>query len=43
MEKCAKELSKVCWHMFRATGARFEQEHLRFINMFAAKGNGGSG
>ncbi len=26
---------------FRATGAMLEQEHLRFINLFAATGNGG--
>ena len=38
-----KELSKVCWDMFRATGAMFEQEHLRFTNTFAATGVNGSG
>ncbi len=42
VEKYVKELSKVCWDMFRATGAMFEQEHLRFINIFAATGGGGS-
>ncbi len=31
MEKYVKELSKVCWDMFRLTGAMFEQEHLRII------------
>ncbi len=36
MEKYVKELFKVRWDMFRATGAMFEQENLRFINMFAA-------
>ena len=41
-EKYVKDLSKVCWDMFRATGAMFEQGHLRFINMFAATGNGGT-
>ncbi len=42
-EKCIRELSKVCWDMCRATGAMFEQEHLRFINMFVAAGSGGNG
>ncbi len=42
-EKYVKELSKVCWDTFRATGAMFEQEHLRFIKMFAATGGNGSG
>ncbi len=42
-EKYIKELSKVCWDMSRATGAMFEQEHLRFINMFTAAGGGGNG
>ncbi len=41
-EKYIKELSKVCWAMFRATGAMFEQEHFRFINMFTAAGSGGN-
>ncbi len=41
--KYVKELSKVCWGMFRVTGAMFEQENLRFINMFAAAGSGGNG
>ncbi len=43
VEKYVRELSKVCWDMFRATGAMFEQEHLRFINMFTAAGSGGNG
>ena len=43
MEKSVKQLSKVCWDMFRATGPMFEQEHLRFISMFAATGSGGIG
>ena len=43
IEKYVKELSDVCMEMFRATGAMFEQEHLRFINMFAATGGGGQG
>ena len=43
VEKYVKELSDVCVEMFRATGAMFEQEHLRFINMFAATGGGGQG
>ena len=42
MEKY-RELSKVCWDTFRAIEAMFEQEHLRFINMFAATGGSGSG
>ncbi len=29
----------MCW----ATGAMLEQEHLRFINIFAATGSGGIG
>ncbi len=29
--------------MFSAAGSMFEQGHLRFINMFAATGGGGSG
>ncbi len=40
LETNVKELSKVCRDMFRATGAMFEQEHLSFINMFAATGSG---
>ncbi len=42
-ERYIKELSKVCWDMFRATGAMFEQEHVRFISMFIAAGSGGNG
>ena len=42
-EKHIKELSKVYWEMFRATGAMFEQEHLRFLSMFVAAGSGGNG
>ncbi len=42
MEKYSKELSKVCWDMFRTTGAMLEQEQLRFINLFAATGNEGN-
>ncbi len=37
-EKFIKEWSKVCWEMFRAMEAMFEQEHSRFINMLT---NGG--
>ncbi len=43
MAKYVRELSKVRWDMFRATGAMFEQEHVRFINMFAATGGNGLG
>ncbi len=35
-ERYIKELSKVCWEILRATGAMFEQKHLRFINMYMA-------
>ncbi len=41
--KYVKELSKACWDMFRASGAIFEQDHLRFIRMFIAAGTGGNG
>ena len=43
VERYAKELSDVFVEMFRAAGSMFEQEHLRFINMFAATGGGGHG
>ncbi len=43
VEKYVKELSDVCTKMFRATGCMFEQEHIRFINMVAAAGNGETG
>ena len=43
VEKYAKELLKVFWDMFRATGATFEHYNLRFINMFTAAGSGGNG
>ncbi len=36
-------MSKVCWDMFRATGAMFQQEYLRLINMSKAAGSGGNG
>ncbi len=39
-EKYIKELSKVCWEMFRATGAMFEREDVRLISMFTAAGSG---
>ena len=42
-EKYVKELGAVCMEMFRATGAMFEQEHLRFINMFSATRSSGGG
>ncbi len=41
MEKYVKELTNVCREMFKATGAMYEQEHLRFIKMFVAAGSGG--
>ncbi len=43
VEKYVKELSDVRMEMCRAAGAMFEQEHLRFTNMFAATGGGGHG
>ena len=42
-EKHIKELTDVVKEMFMASGSMFEQEHLRFINMFAATGGGGYG
>ena len=36
VEKYVKELSDVCEEMFNATGAFFEQDHQRFINMSSA-------
>ena len=42
-EKYVKELTDVVREMFMASGSMFEQEHLRFINMFAATGVGGKG
>ncbi len=38
-----KELADGCTELFRATVCMFEQEHLRFIKMVAAAGNGGTG
>ena len=43
LEKYVKELTDVCREMFMSTGAMFEQEHLRFINYFAATGGSGHG
>ena len=43
IEKCVKELTDVTREMFMASGSMFEQEHLRFINLFAATGGGGHG
>ncbi len=43
VERYVKEMSKVCWDMFRATGAIFEQEHLRFTSMITAAGCNGGG
>ncbi len=40
-EKYVKELTDAVREMFMASGSMFEQEHLRFINMFAATGVGG--
>ena len=42
-EKYVKELTDVCREMFMASGSMFEQEHLRFINLFAATGGVGHG
>ncbi len=41
IEKYVKELTSVCREMFKATGATFEQEHLRFISMITASRGGG--
>ncbi len=43
IEKHVKELTDVVREMFMASGSMFEQEHLRFINLFAATGGGGHG
>ncbi len=43
IERYVKELTDVCKEMFMASGSMFEQEHLRFINLFAATGGGGHG
>jgi hypothetical protein len=43
VEKYVKELSDVGAEMFRETGCLFDQEHLRFINVIAAVGSGGTG
>ncbi len=44
IERNVKELTAVCEDMFRPTGAMFEQEHLRLINMLVATGVvGGAG
>ena len=42
-ERYVKELTDVVREMFMASGSMFQQEHLRFINMFAATGGGGKG
>ena len=42
-EKYVKELADVVREWFMASGSMFEQEHLRFINMFAATGGAGHG
>ncbi len=39
IEKYVKELADVCREMFMASGSMFEQEHLCFINLFAATGD----
>ncbi len=39
-KKHNKELSKVCWDIFKATRAMFEQKHLRIINMLTAVESG---
>ncbi len=43
IERYLRDLSKVCWDMFRATGAMSEQEHLRLISMITAAGQNGGG
>ena len=42
-EKYVKGLGAVCTEMPRATGAMFEQEHLKFVAMFPATRTGGGG
>lgn len=39
MRRSIKEPSTVCADMFRAAGAKFEQEHLRFISMVTGAGS----
>ncbi len=43
MEKYVKEMVVVTVDLTKAYGRIFEQEHLRFISMFSAKGGGGHG
>ncbi len=43
VEKYVKELTDLVREMFMASGSMFEQEQLRFINMFTATGGGGHG
>ena len=43
IEKYVKELTNVVREMFLSTGSMFQQEHLRFINYFAATGGVGYG
>ncbi len=42
VERNVKEVSDVNMEIFRASGAMFKQEHLRFINMVTATGSGGA-
>ncbi len=43
IERYVNELTYVVREMFMASGSMFQQEHLRFINVFAATGGGGHG
>ena len=43
IERYVKELTGVCREMFMPSGSMFEQEHLRFTNLFAATGGAGCG
>ncbi len=43
IEKYVKELANVVREMFLSTGSMLEQEHSRFISMFAATGVGDEG
>ncbi len=43
VEKYTKEMANVCWDMFRAVGAMFEQEHLRTINLLSSYNTGATG
>ncbi len=43
VEKYVKELATVTMHVTKTFGIMFEQEYLRFFNMFTASGGGAHG